>query len=73
MSGVRKRSVSIAGHATSVSLEPAFWDALTRLAAVRGLAVNRLVEQVDAARDPEGNLSSALRVEILRAALTREI
>lgn len=73
MSGVRKRSVSIAGHATSVSLEPAFWDALTRLAAARGVPVNRLVEQVDTARDPEGNLSSALRIEVLQAALTREI
>ncbi|MGK9230754.1 ribbon-helix-helix domain-containing protein [Inquilinus limosus] len=73
MGGVRKRSVSIAGHATSVSLEPAFWDALTRLAAARGVPVNRLVEQVDAARDPEGNLSSALRIEVLQAALTREI
>ncbi|WP_395675750.1 ribbon-helix-helix domain-containing protein [Inquilinus sp.] len=73
MSGVRKRSVSIAGHATSVSLEPAFWDALTRLAALRGLPVNRLVEAVDAARDPDGNLSSALRTAVLQAALDREI
>ena len=73
MSGVRKRSVSIAGHATSVSLEPAFWDALTRLAAARGLPVNRLVEAVDSARDPGGNLSSALRTAVLQAALAREI
>ena len=73
MSGVRKRSVSIAGHATSVSLEPAFWDALTRLAAMRGLPVNRLVEAVDAIRDPDDNLSSALRTAVLQAALAREI
>jgi predicted DNA-binding ribbon-helix-helix protein len=73
VSGVRKRSVNIAGHATSVSLEPGFWDALTRLAAQRGLPVNRLVEAIDAARDPDGNLSSALRMAVLEAALSREI
>lgn len=73
MSTVAKRSVSIAGHATSVSLEPDFWDALARLAAVRGLPVNRLVEDIDAARGPEGNLSSALRCAALAAALAREI
>lgn len=73
MSGVRKRSVSIAGHATSVSLEPGFWHALTRLAARRGLPVSRLVEAIDAARGSEENLSSALRIAVLEAALSREI
>ena len=64
---VRKRSVVIAGHRTSISLEEAFWAALRSLALRRGLAVNALVAAVDAARPPEqpGNLSSALRVFIL--------
>jgi predicted DNA-binding ribbon-helix-helix protein len=60
-----KRSVRIAGHATSVSLEPAFWQALLEIAALRGLSVNVLVAMIDAERT--GNLSSALRVFILES------
>lgn len=63
---VRKRSVRIAGHPTSVSLEEAFWDALKEIAAVRGQSLNALISEVDETRalDPMGggNLSSALRV-----------
>ncbi len=62
---VRKRSVSIAGHATSVSLEAAFWNALGRIAAAEGVPLSRLVERVDATRAPGVNLSSALRVFVL--------
>ena len=65
--GIVKRSLSIAGHRTSVSLEAPFWDALVRLAASRGLSIGALVAEVDAARGPQ-NLSSALRVHVLRAA-----
>jgi len=61
---VRKRSVVISGHATSVSMEQAFWDALKTAARHRGTSVNALVAEVDASR--EGNLSSALRVFVLR-------
>ena len=61
---VRKRSVVVAGHATSVSMEQAFWEALKAIAGRRGLSVNALVAEVDATRD--GNLSSALRVFVLR-------
>lgn len=61
--GMRKRSVLIAGHATSVSLEAAFWDALKEIAATRGQSLNALVEEIDAGRD--GNLSSAIRVYVL--------
>ena len=64
---VRKRSVTIAGHQTSVSLEPAFWDALRRLAAAQGLSVNGLVERID--RERGGNLSSAIRVFVLEEAI----
>jgi len=61
---VRKRSVLIAGHATSVSLESEFWQELTDIAVRRGLSLNALVAEVDSARD--GNLSSALRLLVLR-------
>jgi predicted DNA-binding ribbon-helix-helix protein len=61
---VRKRSVQIAGHATSVSLEEAFWQELTSIAERRGLSLNALVAEVDGART--GNLSSALRLLVLQ-------
>jgi predicted DNA-binding ribbon-helix-helix protein len=61
--GIRKRSVVIAGHPTSVSLEPAFWDALKELAAARGLSTAALIAEID--RERSGNLSSAIRVHVL--------
>lgn len=60
---IRKRSIVIAGHATSVSLEPDFWAALKEIADTRGVSLNALIGEVDAARS--GNLSSALRVFVL--------
>ena len=65
-SRLRKRSVSIAGHATSVSMEDAFWVRLTAIAKARGVSVSRLIRDVDATR--EGNLSSALRLFVLENA-----
>lgn len=62
--GVRKHSVVIAGHRTSVSLEGEFWQALGEIAAARGISLNRLVNQID--RQRTGNLSSALRLFVLR-------
>ncbi len=59
-----KRSVTIAGHQTSISLEPVFWRALEAEAQRRGLAVNALVAEIDAARlhaPRPPNLTSALR------------
>ncbi len=67
---VVKRSVSIAGHATSVSLEQAFWDALRAIAADQGLSVQALIGQIDAGRG-EQNLSSAIRVHVLQAVQRR--
>jgi predicted DNA-binding ribbon-helix-helix protein len=68
--GLRKRSVVIAGHRTSLSVEQAFWDALRDLATSRGLSLNRLVEEIDRERGVgSGNLSSAVRVYVLRTAL----
>ena len=66
MSAVRKRSVRIAGHRSSVSLEAEFWDELKTLAALRGLSLARLVGEIDRARNGR-NLSSALRLAVLSA------
>lgn len=59
-----KRSVTIAGHQTSITLEPLFWEALERAAEKADLPLNALVARIDAARlegnDPP-NLASALR------------
>jgi predicted DNA-binding ribbon-helix-helix protein len=64
---VKKRSVVLAGHRTSISLEEAFWQALREIADTRRQSINALVGEVDAARGSAapGNLSSALRVFIL--------
>ena len=62
--GPVKRSVTIAGHETSISLEPVFWRALEAAAAARGLPLNALIAEIDALRilvDPPPNLASALR------------
>lgn len=61
---VVKRSVLIAGHPTSVSLEHAFWDALKAIAAERDLSLTALVTEIDGRRTVE-NLSSAVRVFVL--------
>lgn len=60
---MKKRSIVIAGHATSVSLEGEFWDELKSLAEKRGVSLNQLVAEIDAGR--QGNLSSAIRVFVL--------
>lgn len=63
--GPVKRSMMIAGHATSISLEPIFWDALREAAEAERLPLNALVARVDAERiqaDEPPNLASALRV-----------
>ena len=66
MSGLVKRSFSLAGHRTSVALENEFWDALLQIARSRGLSLSALVAEVDAARTPDRPLASALRVMALR-------
>jgi predicted DNA-binding ribbon-helix-helix protein len=63
---VVKRSLVIAGHRTSISLEDAFWRRLRRIAAERGLSLNRLAAMIDASR-AGANLSSAIRVFVLEA------
>ena len=67
-SRLRKRSLSIAGHRTSVSLEDAFWRQLKALATRRSLSMSALIARIDAERG-EANLSSAIRVYVLEAVL----
>ena len=65
---IRKRSIKIAGHKTSVSLEEPFWDALKAVAAREGVTLSALIERLDRERsqdDAPGNLSSALRLHVL--------
>jgi predicted DNA-binding ribbon-helix-helix protein len=64
--GIVKRSVSIAGHRTSVSLEAPFWEALRAIAASRARSVQSLIGEIDAGRGGQ-NLSSAIRVFVLRS------
>ena len=59
-----KRSVTIAGHETSIALEPIFWAALEEAAAAQELPLNALIARIDAERlqqSPPANLASALR------------
>jgi predicted DNA-binding ribbon-helix-helix protein len=60
---LRKRSVIVAGHKTSLSLEDAFWDALKALAARDGVSLGALISEIDRGR--AGNLSSAVRLYVL--------
>ncbi|MEO0999061.1 MAG: ribbon-helix-helix domain-containing protein [Pseudomonadota bacterium] len=61
-----KHSLTLRGHRTSVSLEPEFWAAFRAMAAARGLALNALAAEIDAARGAEVGLASAIRVAVLR-------
>lgn len=70
--GPIKRSITIAGHRTSLSLEPEFWAALGRLANTRKVSLARLVTTIDEERG-RTNLSSALRVSVLHATKAGEI
>ncbi len=73
-SPVVKRSIVIAGHKTSVSLEDAFWKGLKEIANSRRLTLSEMVGAIDSAR-AQGNLSSTLRLFVLdhyRAQITME-
>ncbi len=61
-----KRSLTLRGHRTSVSLEEEFWRAFREIAAVRGQSVNGLAAEIDAARGIETGLASAIRVFVLK-------
>lgn len=59
---MKKRSITIAGHRTSISLEAAFWEALADIAGGRGTSVAALVAEIDRDRRDDTNLSSELRL-----------
>jgi predicted DNA-binding ribbon-helix-helix protein len=63
-SPIVKRSIVVAGHKTSVSLEDAFWKGLKEIATGKGMALSEIVGTIDSAR-AQGNLSSALRLFVL--------
>jgi len=63
-SPVVKRSIVIAGHKTSVSLEDAFWEALKEIASERNATLSEVVANIDSSRS-QGNLSSAIRLFVL--------
>lgn len=60
-----KRSLTLRGHATSVSMETEFWRAFRHIAAARGMAINALAAEIDAERGPDTGLASAIRVFVL--------
>jgi predicted DNA-binding ribbon-helix-helix protein len=63
-SAIVKRSISVGGHKTSVSLEAPFWDGLKEIAELRSLTVSQVVAEIDAHRH-QGNLSSTIRLFVL--------
>ncbi|MEC8631261.1 MAG: ribbon-helix-helix domain-containing protein [Pseudomonadota bacterium] len=62
----QKRSVTLRGHRTSVSLEPEFWTALRDIADEKGMAINALTAEIDAERELDAGLATAMRLYILR-------
>ena len=68
MSAVKKRSVSINGHRTSYSIEDEFQTALEAIAQSKALPLARLISDIDSVPRPEGGLSSAIRVFVLKHA-----
>ena len=70
-SGQQKRSVVLAGHATSIALEPEFWAVLEAMARARGASLARLIQEIDAGRGRRP-LASACRLAALAAAASVE-
>ena len=66
MSPPKKRSLTLRGHRTSVSLEDEFWAAFREIAAEDGRPLNALAAEIDAARDLATGLASAIRLFVLR-------
>ncbi len=62
---VAKRSIAIAGHRTSISVEQPFWDALKEIAAADGQSISSLLAEIDRDRAPEAGLSSSVRLFVL--------
>ena len=68
MSWLVKRSFTLAGHRTSIALEPEFWDVLEGLATAQARSLARLVSELDADRPVDRPLASILRIHALQAA-----
>ena len=62
---MKKRSINIAGHSTSVALEPEFWAELEAIAAQGDISMAKLIEEIDNSRETT-NLASALRLYVLK-------
>ncbi|QFY60560.1 ribbon-helix-helix domain-containing protein [Rhizobium grahamii] len=62
---IRKHSATLHGHRTSISLEDEFWTELNAIAEARAISLAALISEIDDQRDPDSNLSSALRVQVL--------
>jgi len=62
---IPKRSLTLRGHRTSVSLEDEFWDAFKSIAADRGMSANALAYRIDSERDLSSGLASSIRVFVL--------
>ena len=60
-----KRSLTVTGHRTSISLEEPFWEALTEIAAARRSSIAAIVAGIDKGREDDTNLSAAIRVFVL--------
>ncbi len=60
-----KRSLTLRGHRTSVSLEDEFWQAFCEIAKAKGLAINKLAADIDEERGIESGLASAIRLYVL--------
>jgi predicted DNA-binding ribbon-helix-helix protein len=67
MSTLRKHSINLNGHATSITIEDPFWASLKDIAKQQGISMNALIANID--EENEGNLSSALRVFVLETVL----
>jgi predicted DNA-binding ribbon-helix-helix protein len=68
---IRKHSATLHGHRTSFSLEDEFWAELKTIAAGRSIPLAALISEIDDARQPDSNLSSALRLHVLAALRNR--
>ncbi|MEM6932061.1 MAG: ribbon-helix-helix domain-containing protein [Pseudomonadota bacterium] len=67
----KKRSLTLQGHRTSVSIEEPFWTIFCEIAEDRGLSVNRLAAELDARRTPPASLASAIRLYVLERVTIR--
>lgn len=66
---MRKISVSLSGHQTSISIEPEFFEVLQQIATARNTSIASIIKSIDESRNPDSNLSSETRIWILKQIL----